>query len=751
MVLRTQQWVNSVYEKVTGYQPVPEDGRTGWATVRALVRALQHELAVTPLSDTFGSATLDALTARSPVIGAGTANENLIKIVQGALYCKGYDGSGISGTYDLATGTAVAAVKTDMGVDGAFPAPGVVPKVLRALLTMDAYRQVKGGSARIREVQRWLNSAYAGRRDQPIVACDGRFSRDAQRALLLAIQYELGMDDDTATGRFGERTQAGIREQAVLGPGATDGEKRFVRLFQSAMIVNGWDLPLDGSCSPVVADTVLLFQQFARLLPANGIAGYQTWASLLVSHGDATRRGTACDCVTAITPERAGTLRAEGYTTVGRYLTNTPGTTFNKKIQPGELDAIAAAGLTAFPIFETGGRTSGYFSPEQGAEDALTALEAARGHGFARGTTIYFAVDFDAQVGDVTQRIIPYFRSLATRMKHYCDEYRPGVYGSRDVCGRLARDGLTVSSFVADLSSGFGGNLGFPLPDDWAFDQISTITVGSGSGGIEIDNDIASGRDAGQAAFAVPPRASAPLDTGFDMSRREALLEDLAAYLASIGMADKPLVWPNSTEASLDTVLRQDSLITGLSRVYRMRKALIQSPMFWETRRLTAEDALADLAVTAYYGYRAELEAWHELPPGERTTTPVPVPPFLQKDDASAGSGRIFARTAIAAHNHAVGAGLIEGEPLDPDDWHVMRDIRRRLRDDPEYTAGTMPQVIAMAASEAGVDADPLSYDTDGLSAVLARYHGTGEQAEQYGRELSGVYAVFEKYNATLR
>lgn len=47
------------------------------------------------------------------------------------------------------------------------------------------------------------------------------------------------------------------------------------------------------------------------------------------------------------------------------------------------------------------------------------------------------------------------------------------------------------------MSTGFSGNLGYPLPYNWAFDQISTITVGNGSGMIEIDNDICSGLDNG--------------------------------------------------------------------------------------------------------------------------------------------------------------------------------------------------------------------------------------------------------------
>lgn len=750
-VLRTQQWVNSIYRNVEGFQTVPEDGMTGWGTVRALTRALQHELGIAPLSDTFGPATMQALSAAEPAVDETTTNHDIIKILQGALYCKGYNGGGISGWYDATTAASVTRLRGDMAVDGAFHKSGVVPKVFRALLTMDPYVLVSGGSQRVRDIQRWLNRTYVDRRDFPVVPCDGRISRDVQKALLLAIQFEIGMDDDTATGRFGPGTQAGIKSKAVLGPGEADSVTRFVHLFQAAMTFNGWDVPFDGSYTPAVADTVAAFQRFARLLPANGIAGYQTWASLLVSSGDPTRRGTACDCVTEITEARAFTLKIEGYGTVGRYLTNVPGTTLNKRIQPGELKTIAAANLTVFPIYQTTGRTRGYFSAEQGARDALAALDAARGHGFARGTTIYFAVDFDALDSDVTECVIPHFRALAARMGHYGGDYAIGVYGPRNTCSRLARQGLTVSSFVADMSTGFSGNLGFPLPADWAFDQISTITVGTGTGRIEIDNNVASGRDLGQAVFSPPAPDPPALDVDFDPSLGDALLGDLTGYLGSIGVHEMPLIWPNSTERSLDLVLRMDALITGLSRVLGMRKALIQSPIFWEIRKLTPEDPLADLAVTAYYGYRAELAEWEVLPLARQLITPRPTPPTPERDDASTGPGQIFARSAIAARNHAIATGRLHEDPLDDGDWRVMRSVWRRLREDPDHNVSTVPLVLLWGASEAGVAGDPLSYDARELSAVLARYNGTGAAAEQYGRELSGVYTVLEKHNASLR
>lgn len=46
MVLLTQQWLNATYGDVDGFEKIEENGKTGWSTVYALTRTLQHELTV---------------------------------------------------------------------------------------------------------------------------------------------------------------------------------------------------------------------------------------------------------------------------------------------------------------------------------------------------------------------------------------------------------------------------------------------------------------------------------------------------------------------------------------------------------------------------------------------------------------------------------------------------------------------------------------------------------------------------------
>ena len=51
------------------------------------------------------------------------------------------------------------------------------------------------------------------------------------------------------------------------------------------------------------------------------------------------------------------------------------------------------------------------------------------------------------------------------------------------------------------MSTGFSGNLGFKIPDNWAFSQFANLegsnALGTGDGRIEIDKNAFSGRDQG--------------------------------------------------------------------------------------------------------------------------------------------------------------------------------------------------------------------------------------------------------------
>lgn len=481
-VLEVQRWVNTTYGSVPEYTRCPEDGIAGRATVFSLLRALQHELGITPLADNFGPSTLAKVEERGGV-RRDEANRNVVTIMQAGLICKGYDAGALDGAFGEPTRTAVATFLSDTGavspMDGSLP-----PKLLKALLSLDSYALASSGDRQVRAVQQWLNGKYLARKNFFVVPGDGRVSRTLVTSLFLAIQYELGLTDDNATGVFGPATRTGLKAHTV----AEGDTGVWVRLYTAGLVLNEcatFTERFDGE----IAAATRKFQQFGAL-EVNGDGDYPTWALLMASNGDPDGPGTACDCITTITPARAKALYDAGYRYVGRYLDERPGSTLDKKIKPGELQTIFDNGLKVFPISQYAGRNLGYFTEEQGRQDATDAHAAAAGHGFGRGTVIYFAVDFDATQSDIDTNVVPYFTGVVAGLAAAGRRYRHGVYGARNVCSQVSERTGACWSFLAGMSTGYAGNMGFPLPDNWAFNQVQTLWAGADDGRIEIDKNV---------------------------------------------------------------------------------------------------------------------------------------------------------------------------------------------------------------------------------------------------------------------
>ncbi len=716
-VVDAQRFINSY--NVNGIPKVEENGRTSWDVMYGLTRVLQHELRLGSYSDTFGPGTLAALQQNFPNINGSNTHGAINKIIAHGLYCKGYSAGEPNGVFNSEMSASVTNLKRDMGVDGTYTGDGVTPKVFKGLLTMDPYVRIDGGRENVRAVQRWLNGTYVNRRNFFIIPCDGYFSRDVQKALLLAIQFEIGMSDDVANGVFGPGTKQGIRNN-VLSVGSSG---RWVSLFSAAMICNQRDgVAFDSVFTSDLAAQVLAFQRFC-VLPETGKGDFQTWASLLVSTGDDSRRGTALDCVTQITTARAQALRQQGYVYVGRYLSNVPNTTLNKKIQDGELSVIVNNGLRIFPIYQTYGGEAAYFNRAQGRGDAFAAIDRAKFYGFKRGTRIYFAVDYDAYDYQVTDNIIPHFEGIKSVMDQFGVGYQIGIYGPRNVCSRVRAAGLTSASFVCDMSTGFSGNLGYPLPSDWAFDQISTITVGSGDGFIEIDNNIASGRDLGQNAFDPPNIPQGRQDVDFDPAQRGALLRDVQTYFESIGVPESGGSGEDAgrlytTTQAFDRIMVFDRFCTRLAQTYRVRKAMVQAIMLWEVVKTNLLDPVAEDAVEAGL-----------------------------TDDCSTGIGQIFGSTGTYARNFAIDHNLLNGAKLNPDSRDDRMTVWRQLKDDNEFNITIILMVCMYEAANLGIAQPHLNTSEAEVQRILTKYNG----AASYGQAVIGLYRAFEKYHAPLR
>lgn len=265
--------------------------------------------------------------------------------------------------------------------------------------------------------------------------------------------------------------------------------KNLIYILQYALYANGFDPNgFDGGYGNGVKTAIKSFQEFVKL-DSDGICGKQTWASLLISYGDKNRTATACDTRFEITTERAQILKNNGYSIVGRYLT---GGDF-KELRDGELERIFAEGLCMFPIFQENGRQASDFTEANGIAHAKQAIEAAVKKGIPNNSIIYFAVDYDVLDYQIEDYILPYFRGVndvfdTLSINEY--GYKVGVYGPRHVCTQVSIK-YAVSSFISDMSSGFAGNIGRKLPENWNFDQIANVTISDPVyGSLEIDKDI---------------------------------------------------------------------------------------------------------------------------------------------------------------------------------------------------------------------------------------------------------------------
>ncbi|MFF5105443.1 glycoside hydrolase domain-containing protein [Streptomyces sp. NPDC000134] len=499
-VLRAQKWVNSKYGSVSGYVRCPENGQTGWGTMNSLLMALQHELGISPVVASFGPTTAAKFAALGDIGFEWDKNRNIVAVLEYALWCKGYWAvePGSEGWFTGVTRDAVESLRSNMGIGG----EGVINvQVARGLMNMDAYVVVAGGTDEIRSIQQWLNRGYWNKDAYTIGPCDGIYSRDVQKSLMIALQYELGIA--APNGNFGPGTQAALKSHPV----AQGQSGVLVTLFSAACVFNSPTYSADGDAVRTtwrkegtfdsgLATWVTAFQRFNKLA-VSGNGDYQTWAQLLVSMGDPDRKVTGADTRYEITSSRAKWLYDNGTRYIGRYIYDPPGSTLDKEIKPGELQTIFDNDLRVFPIYQDNARKLADFTYTSGYQHGLNAHAQAESYGFNRGTTIYFAVDYDATSEEIASAIVPYFQGVQAALASKGKKYTHGVYGSRNVCSTVSNKTFARYSFVSGMSYGFSGNLGFPIPRNWTFNQIKEYKVTNGSDTFDLDNDAASGLDKG--------------------------------------------------------------------------------------------------------------------------------------------------------------------------------------------------------------------------------------------------------------
>lgn len=295
-------------------------------------------------------------------------------------------------------------------------------------------------------------------------------------------------------GKIGSETLAAM---PILNQ--SSNEENLICILQCALCCNKYSVDINGIYNDAVVKVVQEFQQNVGLtsdpMVVSGEVNRRTWAALLQSKGDPDRKANACDCTEKLDLIKAKALKEAGYNFVGRYLSNASDS--NKGITKEELDIITTAGLNVFAIYQEGSITPEYFSEEQGKTDAVKAFEAARVSKIPNHEVIYFGVGYDFTEQGCREKVIPYFSGIVKAMKDKGSWYKVGIYAPRNICNIIIGAKLAESLFIADKSTAYSGNLGYALPDNWAFDQYETETMTGNGTKFQFNKVIASGVYAG--------------------------------------------------------------------------------------------------------------------------------------------------------------------------------------------------------------------------------------------------------------
>lgn len=518
-VRKAQKYLNSMYGHRSEWVKLDEDGLTGTGTCKGIIRAFQIENGISPVTGTVGNITLNKMRSLSDIskMNANDPGNPNVCILQCALFVKGYNAGGITGVYYTAGVNAVKQYQSDAGL----PVTGIIDwKVWMGLVSINWFKKTNAGDKTIVKIQQQLNTDWSD--IIGVGPCDGVVSRFTSYALIAALQAAEGIYTSFIGSidkrNFGDQTAS--KFPGVLKQGKNGTYVKYNKLVQYGLYLNGYDAGrFDGNFDSTTKSMVASFQEFYALtgigLVTSGEVNCATMKSLLTSKGDTGRKAKACDCSTVLNKQQALDIKNAGYQVVGRYLTGTANGK-RKFITFEEIKNIESAGLRVFPIYQDGGYKAEYFQNlRQGIVDAHTAITAAKRIGVPDGTTIYFAVDFDCYDYQMKSFIVPYFEKLNFVFNSETNnkKYKVGIYAPRYICSYISKKGLAEYSFVADMSSGYSCNLGYPIPKNWAFDQFFEFNVNNGgqfpsSPSFDLDKVGYSGRDKGITTFDKMPYMS---------------------------------------------------------------------------------------------------------------------------------------------------------------------------------------------------------------------------------------------------
>jgi len=174
--------------------------------------------------------------------------------------------------------------------------------------------------------------------------------------------------------------------------------------------------------------------------------------------------------------KHAISLRAQGFDFVMRYYSHNA----SKNLSLAEARALTDAGLKIGVVWETTGDHSGFFSYRQGLADGSAAYHiAADKIGQPPGSTIYFAVDYDASATEIAAPINEYFSGIGAAFRAAAKGaagYQIGVYGSGLCCKTLLEKKLANMSWLSQ-STGFAGSKEYANSRSYNLIQYGSKTI----------------------------------------------------------------------------------------------------------------------------------------------------------------------------------------------------------------------------------------------------------------------------------
>ena len=108
---------------------------------------------------------------------------------------------------------------------------------------------------------------------------------------------------------------------------------------------------------------------------------------------------------------------------------------------------------------------------------------------------------YDYQVKSI---LLPYYKKVKEAFDaNKRRDYIMGIYGPRNTCIQVCGAGYASACFVSDMSTAYSGNLGYPLPKLWAFDQYAGDAFGNKGDAdyVDIDKDAVSGLYLGERRY----------------------------------------------------------------------------------------------------------------------------------------------------------------------------------------------------------------------------------------------------------